>query len=1005
MQLCARSIQLDPPFARLICWGVIVVSLLSSQVVAQDSEYKLQPLKYNNPGLVVDLGVGLWAYPMPLDYDGDGDLDLLVGCPDKPSSGTYYFENPSQDPSEKTPVFKPGIRIGNGYHYMLLSDLDGESVILKPGKEYRRDSATGKFDFSKPKSIDAPTNPHQNSGGRIRGNMWRYVDFDGDGDQDIAVGIGDWSDLAWDHAYDNHGKWRNGPLHGYVYVINNEGTDSKPDYSDSPKRLRAGGGDIDVYGWPCPNFADFDGDGDLDLLCGEFLDGFTYFQNTGSREKPEYAAGQRVRNTHGEQLVMNLQMITPTAVDWDADGDLDLIVGDEDGRVALIENSGTFQNKAPIFDPPKYFQQEADTLKFGALATPFAYDWDNDGDEDIVCGNTAGSIGLFENLGDGENGLPKWDAPKLLNVKSEDGSEKPFRIMAGPNGSIQGPCEAKWGYTTLSVADWDGDSDGDIIYNSILGRVGLLLNESGTLIEQEFDTGLSELPPVWYWWQSPSSTTLTQWRTTPLAIDFDGDDSLDLVMLDQEGFLTLRRGGKAAERIFVDEQSQPLQLNSGTCGRSGRVKLEVVDWDGDSRLDILVNSENATWYRNCETRDGKIVLKKIGNLAKRNVAGHTSSPAACDFNKDGKPDLLVGSENGRIYHVAHDDCIKFSETQMTASKPRDSESPRIPGLVDEEFIYTKAPFKECHASTICQTTRGLVSAWFGGSKEGKKDVGIWSSYHDGLKWSSPQQVATGVQHDKLRYPCWNPVLYQPPGDAPTLLFFKVGPSPREWWGEMMVSYDRGRTFVERRRLPEGIDGPVRCKPILLSDGKTLLCGSSTEYDGWRVHFESVQLVDGMPNQPWNRVGPINDASKFNAIQPTFLKHDDGRLQVLCRTKEGVIAESVSTDEGKTWSPLEATNLPNPNSGIESVTLNDGRHLLVYNPLDSGNTGWGRRSILSLAISPDGKNWTQIGDLEREEKGEFSYPAMIQASDGKVHITYTWKRTRIKHVTIDPSEYE
>ncbi|MCA8986481.1 MAG: exo-alpha-sialidase, partial [Planctomycetaceae bacterium] len=277
-----------------------------------------------------------------------------------------------------------------------------------------------------------------------------------------------------------------------------------------------------------------------------------------------------------------------------------------------------------------------------------------------------------------------------------------------------------------------------------------------------------------------------------------------------------------------------------------------------------------------------------------------------------------------------------------------------------------------------------------------------SSYHDGLSWSGPSLIADGVQHDDLRHPCWNPVLYQPAGDAPTLLFFKVGPNPREWWGEMVVSYDRGRSFVERRRLPEQIDGPVRCKPVLLDDGETLLCGSSTEYDGWRVHFESVKLVDGLPTGSWNRVGPINDATKYNAIQPTFLLHPEGKLQVLCRTREGVIVSSFSADQGKTWSPLEATDLPNPNSGIESVTLANGKHLLVYNPLASAENGWGRRSILSLAISEDGLNWKPVGDLEREEKGEFSYPAMIQSSDGLVHLTYTWKRERVKHVTIDPA---
>ncbi|TWU58161.1 exo-alpha-sialidase [Rubripirellula reticaptiva] len=972
-----------------------------SSLIAADNDWKLQPLAYNHPGLEVDLGVGLWAYPSPLDYDGDGDMDLLVACPDKPTNGVYFFENTSQDPSNKMPVFKPSVRLGKASHYMMMSLVDDEPVILEPAKEYRLNASTGKFDFAKPTKIDAIANPNHQTGGRTRGNMWRYVDFDGDGDHDIAVGSGDWTELAWDHAYDSSGRWRNGPLHGYVYLIMNEGTDAAPKYSDSPQRLQAGGGDVDVYGWPSPNFADFDNDGDLDLLCGEFMDGFTYFQNIGSRQQPVYAAGQKLVGSDGSPLVMHLQMITPTAVDWDKDGDIDLIVGDEDGRVALVENVGRMHDEAPVFDSPKYFRQQADTLKFGALATPFAYDWDNDGDEDILCGNTAGSIGFFENLGNSENGLPKWDAPRLLNVKSPDGKTEPFRVMAGPSGSIQGPCEAKWGYTTLTVADWDNDGDGDIIYNSILSRVGLLINEGGTLVEKEFDTGLNEAPPVWYWWQTESSSALTQWRTTPVAIDFDADNLLDLVMLDQDGFLTLRRGGGEAQRIFTDEDNLPLRLNAGSCGRSGRVKLSVVDWDGDSRLDILVNSENATWYRNCEDRDGKIVMKRMGNLADRNVAGHTSSPATCDFDRDGIPDLLVGSENGRVYHLKHSDSIAFSEADLTAEPAKPTQPMRIPGLIAEEFIFDKAKFDECHASTICQTSRGMVAAWFGGSKEGHKDVGIWTSYHDGLGWSNPTEVANGVQHDSLRHPCWNPVLFQTPGDGPTLLFFKVGPNPRQWWGEMMVSYDRGRTFVDRRRLPEGIDGPVRCKPILLNEGQTLLCGSSTEYDGWRLHFESIEIVDGELDGNWKRIGPINDGKKFSAIQPTFLTHPDGRLQVLCRTKEGVIASSESSDNGDTWSDLVATELPNPNSGIDAITLDDGRQLLIYNHLDSGTTGWGRRGKLNLAVSEDGVTWKPAGVLESEAKGEFSYPAIVQTSDGLVHASYTFNRKKIKHVVINP----
>ncbi|MEM7317167.1 MAG: sialidase family protein [Planctomycetota bacterium] len=332
---------------------------------------------------------------------------------------------------------------------------------------------------------------------------------------------------------------------------------------------------------------------------------------------------------------------------------------------------------------------------------------------------------------------------------------------------------------------------------------------------------------------------------------------------------------------------------------------------------------------------------------------------------------------------------------------------KFPGFVSEDFVFTEAEFPECHASSLCITPKGLVVAWFGGTEEKNKDVGIWVSHQDTASkaWSTPKEWANGIQTSELRYPCWNPVLFQTPEDGPTLLFFKVGPSPRSWWGEMMVSHDQGRSFGGRVQLPRTFDGPVRCKPILLDDGKTLLCGSSTEYDGWRVHFESVKLKDGVPTGDWRRIGPIHSGRKFAAIQPTFLRHSDGRLQVLCRTKQGVIATSSSSDNGRTWSQPEAADLPNPNSGIEVVTLKDGRHLLIYNHLDSGSGTWGRRGLLNLAISKDGQRWKKVGVLEKEEGKEFSYPAIVQSPDGLVHMTYTWKRQRIKHVVVDPAKIQ
>lgn len=314
-----------------------------------------------------------------------------------------------------------------------------------------------------------------------------------------------------------------------------------------------------------------------------------------------------------------------------------------------------------------------------------------------------------------------------------------------------------------------------------------------------------------------------------------------------------------------------------------------------------------------------------------------------------------------------------------------------PGLLKSEFIYETAPYPECHASTIAATPQGLVASWFGGTYEKHPDVGIWVSRHDGKSWAPSVEVATGVQADGKRHPCWNPVLHQVQG-GPLLLFYKVGPSPSTWWGMLIRSEDGGKTWSKPERLPDDIAGPIKNKPVALADGR-LLCGSSTEDQGWRVHMEWTSDL----GKSWQRTAPMEYGTRQGAIQPTILQHADGKLQILCRSRGvGKVLSATSTDQGKTWSPLEPIELPNPNSGIDAVTLRDGRHLLVYNHTPKG------RSPLNLAASSDGKKWSAALVLE-DEPGEYSYPAIIQAPDGLVHITYTWKRQKVRHVVVDPAK--
>jgi alpha-L-rhamnosidase len=338
------------------------------------------------------------------------------------------------------------------------------------------------------------------------------------------------------------------------------------------------------------------------------------------------------------------------------------------------------------------------------------------------------------------------------------------------------------------------------------------------------------------------------------------------------------------------------------------------------------------------------------------------------------------------------------------------------GIVQDEFIFDKAPYPECHAATIAETRDGLVAAWFGGTKERNPDVCIWVSRKKkgAARWTEGSKVADGIQNDTLRYACWNPVLYQIP-DGELLLFYKVGPSPGKWKGWLIRSWDGGVSWSKPEALPEGYLGPIKNKPVLLSNGE-LICPSSTEGNGWKVHFELT--ADG--GKTWKMAGPVRagrlpiwgnitadskpDLKGYQAIQPSILFHRDGSLQILCRSQNRAIVESWSTDNGNTWSTLKPTGLPNNNSGTDAVTLSDGRQLLVYNHvLPPAGQSKGARSPLNVAISPDGKEWYAALVLEKDTLGQYSYPSVIQSADGLVHIVYTWRRKKIKHVVLDPSK--
>ena len=317
-------------------------------------------------------------------------------------------------------------------------------------------------------------------------------------------------------------------------------------------------------------------------------------------------------------------------------------------------------------------------------------------------------------------------------------------------------------------------------------------------------------------------------------------------------------------------------------------------------------------------------------------------------------------------------------------------------VLSENFVFEEAPFAQCHASTLVELENGsIMAAWFAGTYERHPDVGIYTSRLGVDHWSPPKMVADGKVNDTLRYPSWNPVLYRNRSNQ-IVLFYKVGPSPSTWWGKYTVANSNGEDWSTSENLPTEILGPIKNKPVQVGE-HLVLSPSSTESEGgqlWKSHIE-LSTDDG---HTWTKTA-IPSPDSIKVIQPTLLKLPNGDIKALLRSNQDLIMQSTSTDNGITWSQVSATTVPNPNSGIDAISLRQGGHLLVYNPTASGKEWSNGRQKLNLAYSADGETWTDVYTLESHDSGEFSYPAIIQDSKRFVHISYTYERTKIKYLKL------
>ena len=618
-------------------------------------------LEYNNPELLVDLDAGFKAVPMPMDFDGDGDFDLLISesaC--YAESGIFYFENISGN--VEMPIFRYGMKVsferfrqGLDGSLFQVSEENGNSHVITPDKVreklliYKNVPQNVFWDDNEILLSEKGYEVLHN----FRDTQWKMIDFDGDGIRDLVCSAQNSNPikLRGSGAKERLENYKSASKTPQLFVLINSGSDEKPVYEDPFKISKENGDPLSKGVAIKPLFADFDNDGDNDFIGIRSEDNyFIYFENTGTQFKYKFTDGKLLKHKDKAIQMFSRAAIHSSSIDWNKDGFVDIIAGDEDGKISFMKNTGEIINGIPEFLPPQFFQQEARFVDFGALAAPRVFDWDGDGLDDIISGNGIGSIGFIKNLG---GYLPKWAAPELLQVNGRD-----IRIL---------PEDAPWGYTTIDVGDWNRDELPDILvnhhhgnvlwYENIGTRKNPILSEAKPI---EVNWNNEALKPEWVPGTSEGNELLAPWRTSPYIMDFNQDGLKDLVMLDYQGYLAVYPRYldenddlqlSHPQRNFVSVDGEPIVLNQRTGSSSGRLKITFSDWDGDGLKDLIVSSKPAVdWMKNMGMKDDKMVLQYMGRILSKTLMGHTDGPVVSDWNKDGIPDLLVGTENGVFYY-------------------------------------------------------------------------------------------------------------------------------------------------------------------------------------------------------------------------------------------------------------------------------------------------------------------------------------------------------------------
>lgn len=616
----------------------------------------------------LSLGIAGSFEPFAPGADGRWGLWGNVGTDSFPRSrdlgyGLYYFERVERD--GKDPVLAPGQLIYrggtpfeamvNGNSLLNLADLNGDG---KPDFIYSGYKVSEWWEFEMKNGKPVVTAQHRIpfKGKPPKGEAKsRVYDFDGDGLMDLQLGR---------------------------KVLLNVGTPTAPLFDaekpveldmDAPVAFGESSGDDESTAREWLYFpVDWDGDGLRDIISSSNFPQLFFRKNIGTNEAPKFTRRMRLKTFEDQELEVVTMLTRVNVLDWDGDGDLDLLFGGEEGYVGLCENIAG-PGRQPQLLQTVYLNQLDAPLDAGSLAIPTAVDWDDDGDLDLVVGNSAGHLLLFENTGSTQT--PVWAEGRPLVA---DGV--PIRLLPGPDGSVQGAGENYWGYTNVIVVDWDGDGLKDVIatgnrmthhFFRNIGRKGAPQLAAGKLLlleEPPRDAAGKRTDLPWgLRYQPQGNELITAHRSRPQALDWNGDGVMDYIAIDHKNELALYPGRKLPSGDVVLGPPQNIFRIDGPFARgivwnrpdagdtklqpgsAGRTVVNIVDWDQDGRLDLIYDNINGRYYRNVGDHRSPHFVDQ-GDLARERLANHNSGPEAVDFDGDGWLDLFVGTESGRIFY-------------------------------------------------------------------------------------------------------------------------------------------------------------------------------------------------------------------------------------------------------------------------------------------------------------------------------------------------------------------